>query len=377
MRILLLGEYSRFHNSLKEGLMQLGHEVMLIGNNDFKNYPLDISLYAKVFKGNYLLNKFRQLVFRISKLDLAQLETAFRFYINRKKLVGFDVVQLVNEYPIESTLYWEKKLLQFIFDNNKKVVLSSCGDDYNCVKYMLDGKFRYSILTPCETNPSAPHCQYTLKYVTDQFQKLHDFVYENITMVIAGDMDYSIPLDGNPKSFGLIPYPINTEKLIWSPLTISDKIIIFHGINEINASRKGNSYFEAALVAIGKKYPDKVDIITARSIPYAEYIQRYDSAHIVLDQVWSYDQGYNALEAMAKGKLVFTGAETEFETYYSISEPVNINAKADVTYLIEKLSWLIENPQEIVAIGKRARNFVEKEHDYIKVAQKYLNAWTN
>ena len=38
MRILLVGEYSRFHNSLKKGLLQLGHDVILIGDNDFKNY---------------------------------------------------------------------------------------------------------------------------------------------------------------------------------------------------------------------------------------------------------------------------------------------------------------------------------------------------
>jgi hypothetical protein len=36
---------------------------------------------------------------------------------------------------------------------------------------------------------------------------------------------------------------------------------------------------------------------------------------------------------------------------------------------------LIENPEEIIAIGKRARAFVEKEHDYIKIANQYLETW--
>jgi hypothetical protein len=30
------------------------------------------------------------------------------------------------------------------------------------------------------------------------------------------------------------------------------------------------------------------------------YINSYNKAHILLDQVYAYDQGYNALEAMAK-----------------------------------------------------------------------------
>jgi len=38
---------------------------------------------------------------------------------------------------------------------------------------------------------------------------------------------------------------------------------------------------------------------------------------------------------------------------------------------------LIENPNEIIAIGKRAQAFVKKEHDYIKIAKRYLNTWNS
>ena len=44
-------------------------------------------------------------------------------------------------------------------------------------------------------------------------------------------------------------------------------------------------------------------------------------------------------------------------------------------YLVQELSSLIENPNEILAIGKRAKAFVEKEHDYLKIAEKYLELW--
>ncbi|MET0759327.1 MAG: glycosyltransferase, partial [Flavobacterium sp.] len=101
----------------------------------------------------------------------------------------------------------------------------------------------------------------------------------------------------------------------------------------------------------------------------------YDEAPILLDQVYAFDQGYNALEAMAKGKVVFTGAEKKFEEYYNLTEKVAINALPDVAYLVNQLSFLIENPKEIVAIGKRARTFVEKEHDYVRIAEKYLKVW--
>ena len=48
MKILLIGEYSRLHNSLKEGLQKLGHEVTILGFKDgFKDYPVDFPLVKK------------------------------------------------------------------------------------------------------------------------------------------------------------------------------------------------------------------------------------------------------------------------------------------------------------------------------------------
>ncbi|WP_321538599.1 glycosyltransferase [Flavobacterium piscinae] len=123
------------------------------------------------------------------------------------------------------------------------------------------------------------------------------------------------------------------------------------------------------------KYADKVEIIITENIPYQHYISLYNKAHILLDQVYAYDQGYNALEAMAKGKVVFTGAEQEFEDYYELNERVAINALPEVNELVNELSFLIDNPQEIITIGKNARAFIEREHDYLKIAKKYLEVW--
>ena len=78
---------------------------------------------------------------------------------------------------------------------------------------------------------------------------------------------------------------------------------------------------------------------------------------------------------MAKGKVVFTGAEQDFKDYYKLTERVCVNAKPDVDYLVKELSSLIDNTNEIITIGKRAQAFVAKEHDYIKITEKYLEVW--
>ena len=67
--------------------------------------------------------------------------------------------------------------------------------------------------------------------------------------------------------------------------------------------------------------------------------------------MYAYDQGYNALEAMALGKVVFTGAEKEWVEFYNIKEDsVAINALPDISKIVKKLSWLIENPLQLKSI---------------------------
>ena len=377
MWILLVGEFSRLHNSLKEGLEALGHEVIIIANGDsFKNYPSDLSTKARWCETK-LGNITRQIIYRLSKFDIAKIEFGLRFYLFIKRLKNYDIVQLINEQPIQTIPVFERFLIRKIFKQNKNVFLLCCSVDFEVAQHLMNKKERYSIMNPYFENPnSIKEYQFILDFLKPNHKKTHDLIYENICGVIASDIDYVLPLQKHPKFLDLIPNPVNISKIKHYDLKIDGKIIIFLGINRSTYYTKGISFFEKAIEIIKEKYPDKVEVIIVENLPYQEYISLYDKAHIVLDQVYGFDQGYNALEAMAKGKVVFTGAETEFEKHYNLTEKVAINALADVDYLVESLSDLIEHPEKIKVIGNRARTFVEKEHDYIKIAQKYLKTWS-
>lgn len=377
MNILLIGEYSRFHNSLKEGLLKNGHQVTLIGSGDyFKKYPVDINIDSHFIKNNFLLNKIRHLLFKITKTDIASIETFFRLRKHKTLLINYDIVHLINETPFNIDSYFEKKMLDFIFTHNENVFLAACGDDYIYISYLLSGKFSHSTVSPYLENPSLKK-EYinTLRYVSRKQKAIHDFVFDHIKGIIPASVEYHIAYENTQKKLPLIPNAINIDKIKYNPLPETEKIRILHGINSSNYLKKGNQYFEEALAIIQKKYPDHIEIITTRDLPYNQYISHFLQAHIVLDQAQAHDQGYNALEAMAMGKVVFTGAGEAFNNHYNLTKNVAIDATPDSIKIAKDLEQLILNPKEIIEIGKRARDFIEKEHNYIKIAKKYEETW--
>ena len=375
MKILLVGEYSRLHNSLQEGLAALGHQVILISTGDyFKKYPSDIIIQRSFDTG--LARKIKIVIYILFKFDITSWSMTRQFFKNASSLKGFDVVQLINESPFGAAVKDEIKMISFLKQNNKKLFLLSCGTDYLSVQHQLSNVNPYSILSNYKDGKvSKIEFKSVLKYTTTPFKELHQYLFKNIDGVIASDYDYHMPLAGNSKYLGLIPNPINTSKLSVFELDTKGPIVIFMGINRTNYHSKGISYFEEALVAIQQKFPELVHIEVVENLPYDQYIKKYNDAHIILDQVFAYDQGYNALEAMAKAKVVFTGAESGFMEHYKLDSPVAINALPKVDSLVLALEDLIKNPEKIKEIGRAAQNFVKEHHNYKEVAQLYLDTW--
>jgi len=379
MKILLLGEYSRLHNSLKEGLMSLGHEVTIVGCGDkFKKFPVDFSIDATICNENKIANFLYRGLRKVTRLDLEKIEKAIRFYWLLPKLNGFDHLQLINSDAIETYPLLARILYKKLFARIKNRSLLICGDETPVVNYQLTGELNYSVLTPYLQNPTLQKAfHYSLKYQKKSYQKTFTYLAENCQKLITSDLDYEIPMQKMGFSTTFIPNPITTDRLKNEGLVIDDKIIIFLGINRLSYLKKGIPYFEKALEIIREKYAPKIEIIVTENLPYADYLNRYHKAHIILDQVHAYDQGYNALEAMAQGKVVFTGAENEFLQHYQLPEDeVCINALPDANKIAEKLSYLIEHPEKIIEISKKARKFIEKEHEYKRIAQRYLDCWT-
>ncbi len=380
MKILLLGEYSRLHNSLKEGLVALNHEVTIVGCGDkFKQFPVDFSIYARICHDNKIANFLYRGIRKVIGLDFEKIEKAIRFYLILPKLKGYHHVQLINSDALETYPILSRFLYKKLFQKIKNRSLLICGDETPIVEYLFKKEFNYSVLNAYFEDDSLKKTfQFPLKYRKKSYRKTFDWLTQNCQKLITSDLDYEIPMQKMGFQTTFIPNPINTDKIAFLNVEIKDKIVIFLGINRLSYIKKGIIYFEKALEIIRNKYGNRIEIMVTENLPYNEYILQYNKAHILLDQVFAYDQGYNALEAMAKGKVVFTGAETEFLKYYQLHEDeVCINALPDENEIAAKLSNLIEHPEKINEISKNARKFIAKEHDYKVIAKKFLACWTS
>ena len=375
MKILLIGEYSNLHNSLKKGLIELGHEVTLVSFGDgFKDFPSDIKLSQKKFSNSLW---FLKSVFNfIFKYPYSFYVKSIKFQRVIDKLKGYEIVQLINEHAIGGLPTIEKFQIKRLKKTNGALFLLSSGDDFTSISYyMTSDEMKYSIMTPLLKNDKLnSKYSYSLKYLSKPFQKLSERIKNISNGIIASDFDYHLPLKNNPKYLGMIPNPIVLDKRIIKKKSNSNLRILL-GINSTSYIKKGIHYFEDALSKIEEKYPE-VDIQITRNLPFEKYLDQLNQCDILLDQVYAYDQGYNALEAMALGKVVFSGAEDEFLSHYNLEEDeVVINALPNVNYLVEKLSQLLGNPKKIIDIGKNAKAFIEKHHEATAIAKKYVDTW--
>ena len=70
MKILLIGEYNSLHRFLKEGLLKLEHEAIVVGLNDgFKKVDVDIEI-KNYFDSNWFLKLLKKATLKLFKIDL-------------------------------------------------------------------------------------------------------------------------------------------------------------------------------------------------------------------------------------------------------------------------------------------------------------------
>jgi hypothetical protein len=124
------------------------------------------------------------------------------------------------------------------------------------------------------------------------------------------------------------------------------------------------------------RHGDVAEFIVADRLPIAEYLEVIERTNVIVDQALSYTYGMNAVISMAMGKVVMSGSEPEILSIYGGNCPV-INITPDVDAICGRIESILARRDELPALGQASRQFVEREHAHVRVAEKFLGAWTS
>ena len=371
MKILLMGEYSNVHATLAEGLRKLGHHVTVLSNGDFwKNYPRDIDLVRKPGK-------------------LGGIMYMIKLYTIVHKLRGYDIVQLINPMFLELKAERIFPIYQYLRKYNKKVILGGFGMDYYWVSVCCKDKpLRYSdfnIGNKLRTNTDA--LKERKDWLGTEKGRLNQMIAEDCDGIITGLYEYWACYQPSfPQKTTFIPFPIKPQLITPGnsnshtyvenhqviPLDIPKKVKLFIGINKSRSEYKGTDIMLKAAQAIAKKYPDKAELRIAESIPFAEYVKMMNGSDAILDQLYSYTPSMNPLEAMARGIICIGGGEPEnYEIIHEDKLRPIINVLPNYESVYQELEHLVLHPELVPLLKQQSIEYINKHHDYIKVAKRY------
>lgn len=361
MKILLLGEYSNVHWTLSQGLRALGHEVTVLSDGDsWKNYPRDINLKRN---SNSHMDGLRYLTRLIRLLPCMR---------------GYDVVQLINPMFLEIKAERMLPVYKYLRRNNGRIFLGAYGMDRYWVLAGCDGKtFRYSDFNIGSQLRESPEItQWKEEWVSGSKGRLNQYIAEDCDGIIAGLYEYWMsyhPHFSHKTTF--IPFPINPNDITPIHSRNDGKVKCFIGIQKYRSVYKGTDIMLRALENVASRYPN-CEIVKVESVPFAQYQEMMNDSDLLLDQLYSYTPAMNGLLAMAKGLVLVGGGEPE--AYDLLGEktmrPI-INVQPNQEDVEQKLAQIMEHPEIIPSLSAMSRKYIQKYHDYIQVAQSYINFW--
>ncbi len=361
MKILLIGEYSNVHATLAEGLRQLGHEVTVVSNGDFwKDYPRDIDVSRRPGK-------------------LGGIMLTARLYSLLPRLRGYDVVQLVN--PMFFELKAERLFFfyRYLRRHNQKVCLCGFGMDWYWVNTCVNEKpLRYSDFNFGQQLRNDPEAlSYRHEWLGTAKERLNKYIAADCDGIITGLYEYwACYHPAFPAKTTFIPYPVKMPPASTTSRVNPSKVVIFIGINRQRSAYKGTDVMLRAAEAVRDKYPDRMELLKAESVPFAQYQQMIEGSDAILDQLYAYTPSMNPLLAMSKGIICIGGGEPENYDIIHESElrPI-INVEPTYQSVYDELEQLVLHPERIPELKRQSVAYVRRHHDYLKVARQYLDFW--
>ena len=387
MKILLIGEASFLHNTLKKGLVERGHRVTTMSDgNGWHDAPHDIDLRRDGRWGK-----------------LGGLWVVWQLLRHLPQLCGNDVVQIHNYQFVPLMYRWNTLLLRFLKLTNRCVVKGCFGDDPQIFRRQAQGVPAYSDTFWSGQLQNADHHSDRIAEVVEHgaeasWRKTTAMADALVPCLYEYWLDYNEPPYAAKLHY--IPLPMECEKMVrWcdgemvkcvgndapshpndsqlpTNLTTSPShhLTILIGLQPKRDFMKGAMKIATFVEEVARRHPGKVQIKYVEGVPYDEYMHLLAEADVLVDQLYSYTPSMNSLAAMARGTVVIGGGEEEY--YEFIGEdtlrPI-INVRPDVPdeENIAAIERALFTDGTLERMAQESIQFVHKYHDYRHVAEQY------
>lgn len=360
MRILLLGESSFVHSTLRKGFRELGHDVVVISDgNKHNNCPRDVDLKRNMRYGVF-----------------GGLGVLWKLLINARYLFGNDIVQIHNFQFVPLKVGWNRILLMILKWGNKKLVKCCWTDDPVVFKGQAAGMLRYSdthiqtrVINDVEDNRKRfaeqmmPDYILCCDYANNRADALLPCLYEYYVY-------YNLPQYRDKLYY--MPLPMEIPEILHAPhSSLHTPIKVLVGIQSKRDYMKGAGIIADLVERVAAENPGKIDVKRVYDVPYNEYLKMLDEADVLVDQLYSYTPSMNSLAAMAHGTVVIGGGEEEYYEFIgekTLRPIINVRPEDD-EYNLKMLRDTLLYPDKIERMKREGLEFVHKHHDYVKVAK--------
>lgn len=366
LRILLMGDASNYHRCLAVGLRRMGHDVTVASDGSrWMDTARDIDISRRP-------GRLGGLMFWI---DL---------WRRRRLFAGYDIVQLCGTGFISQRPGRIAEFFDYLVRNNGEVYMTAIGTDSYYVSDCLssDPALRYSEWM-VDGTPTA-HRQASEAEVSQWFapemMTLCRHIYDNVAGISTVLYEYDLTVRrAAPEGKRIVYTGIPIDMASVTPVDFQhdiDRVRLFMGAHSYRMVEKGTDRMLAAARRVEARHPDRCVVDVVKDLPYEQYIQRMRSAHLVMDQLYSYTPATNALLAMAMGIPTMSGGEDEY--YDFIGErslrPI-VNAIPDDRLLEQAIEDVVMDPSQLCRRSAEGIELVRRHNDTDVVARKYMELW--
>lgn len=309
---------------------------------EYKRIPL---FFKALFKFDIIHFNFGSTIFPISFRHHRLLKFSFPFF--SIKALYFKLFEYKD--------LWLLKLFK------KVIIVTYQGDDARQKDYCLNN-FQISPALDVPPDYYSPGSDEKKRKNISVFDRYADLIY-----AVNPDLLYMLP-----ERAQFLPYAhidINEWKYIGLNSGVSRNPVVMHAPSHRGA--KGTKYILDAVERL-KQENIQFEFILVEGLPNAEARKMYEKADLLIDQLLAGWYGGLAVELMAMGKPVICYIREEDLKF--IPAEMNkdlplINATPDTIYSVLK-EWLTVKKESLHEMGKKSREYVEKWHDPLKIAER-------